>query len=383
MPRPRSVLHVLTTISRGGAENHVADLIAHQRRSGMEVSVAYLRREGYWTEAYQAMGVRVHALRMLQYGDPLALMRLRRAIRTERPEIIHAHMQPAELYTRLALLISGDAAGTFVITKHVDRPFYHGPFNRPVGRWVARRATRVIAISGSLRRYLVEGGLRLPAGQVTQVNYSLDPRPFLNVDGSTVARLRKEWGAGPDTTLFGVAARFVSQKSLDTLIDGFAILCRSHPAVDARLVMVGCGPLETPLREQATRLGISDRITWPGFRHDIPVVMSALDVFCLSSVNEGFGLVLLEAMAAGRPVVGTRVSSLPEIVVDGETGFLVPPRQAEAFANAMARLLDPKLRDQMGRAGRERVAREFVPQRMFEATDRVYAEVCAGHPEPA
>jgi glycosyltransferase involved in cell wall biosynthesis len=196
------------------------------------------------------------------------------------------------------------------------------------------------------------------------------------VDAEARGALRRDWGVAPEALLFGTVARLVPQKSLHTLITAFSLVRARRPDVEARLVLVGRGPLEASLRSLAAQLGVSQEIIWAGFRTDIPVVMTAMDVFVLSSIFEGFGLVLLEAMAASRPVVATRVSAIPEVVGDGEAGVLVPPENPEAMATAMLDMLDADRRLAFGQRGRQRLHDHFKPDRMIDETLRIY-ECCA------
>ena len=183
--------------------------------------------------------------------------------------------------------------------------------------------------------------------------------------------LRLEWGVEPHEVLYGIVARLAEQKSIDTLLRAFAEL-RRQASTPVRLAIVGQGPLEAGLRSLASELGIADRVVWAGFRTDIPVVMRALDVFTLSSIYEGFGLVLLEAMEASRPIVASDVSAIPEIVVDGETGRLVPPREPQPLAQGMSALLSADVRTRMGRKGHERLVADFSVERMTDLTMAVY-----------
>jgi glycosyltransferase involved in cell wall biosynthesis len=363
------VLHVITGIDRGGAEGHLLELVRHQRAAGMTVAVAYLRGQGYFSAALRELGAEVHALRLSVYGDPRPVFRLRRLLMRTGFDLVHAHLPPAELYARVALL--GFDSLPVVITKHNDERFSPGPGQRLLGRWVGRRAWHVIAISDAVRRYMAGPALGLDPSRLSTIHYGIDAAPFDEVRAPEVAAIRRSWGLGDDALALGFVGRLVEQKDLDTLLRAFA-LCAARCA-EARLIVVGRGPLETRLKQLAQDLAITDRVVWPGFREDIAAVMQAFDIFALSSKYEGLGLVLLEAMAARRPVVATRVSAIPEVVADGETGILVGPRDHEAMAAAFERLRDEALRVQLGEAGRRRVLRSFTLERMCRATDDVYA----------
>ncbi|MFL5538547.1 MAG: glycosyltransferase, partial [Longimicrobiaceae bacterium] len=375
------VLHLITTIDRGGAENHLVDLVRVQRAAGLEVTVAWLKGGGYWAAELRRLGARVAPLGMRFYGDPRALLRLRAALREARPALVHAHLPPAELYARAALRGSVLGSLPLVISKHNDTDFVQRTrwSALPLARWAGRRAGAIIAISEAVRARVLGERLAAAADRVVTIHYGLDPAPFAARDEDAVRRLREAWGVPPGAVLFGTAARMVPQKSLHTLLEGYARLRRDHPGAGARLALVGTGPLEPALRAQAAALGIGHECVWAGFREDIPTVMQALDVFALTSLWEGLGLVLLEAMAAGRPAVASRVSAIPEIVEDGRTGTLFPVGDADALAAALAGFLDPERRRACGEAGRRRAAL-FSVARMAEATLEVYRRVLAHAP---
>ena len=152
----------------------------------------------------------------------------------------------------------------------------------------------------------------------------------------------------------------------------------------ARLVIVGVGPLMEELRQLADELGIASHVEWAGFREDIAAVMAGFDIFALTSLYEGLGLVLLEAMAAGVAVAATRVGAIPEVVVDGETGLLVEAGKPAELAAAFQKLSDGTVRARMGEAGRRRVIEHFTLERMWKETDELYARLTeAASPMPA
>jgi glycosyltransferase involved in cell wall biosynthesis len=362
------VLHVITSIVRGGAESHVVDLTRGQVDRGASVTVAYLKDEPYWHDALVKAGVAVKSLGMSHYGDPRPIAHLCAAMRSLRPDVLHAHLPPAELYSRLALA-AGGSARAFVLTRHNDEGFYRGPLHREVGAWVARRADIVIAVSDTVREQ-THRYLGVSPTKTRTIRHGIDSEPFARTTAAERNRLRAEWGATDDTVVVGTVGRLTPQKGLHVLLEGFAHyrVLTSRPS---RLVLVGCGPLETELKARSLELGLADVVVWAGFRDDIPAVMSSFDVFALSSHYEGFGIVLLEAMTAGKPLVATNVSAIPELVEDGINGLLSPGGDPVAFSGAILRLEDKALREKLGMAGRKR-AGEFTLDRMVDATLAAY-----------
>jgi glycosyltransferase involved in cell wall biosynthesis len=368
------ILHAITTINRGGAENHLASLVSEQVARGLQVTVAYLKGDGYWQASLRELGVRVEPLGLQRYGEISPMMKLRGLIRSANPDIVHAHMPPAELYSRLALLFLHPAP-VMVISKHNDEPFFRGVGQGAVGRWVSRRAARMIAISDAVNVY-ARNHLEMPASRVTTVHYGIDPGPYERISERRRADVRAEWDIPRDALAIGTVARLVPQKALHVLLKAYARY-RALARQDSRLVLVGRGPLEGELKALSRQLGLEGKIVWAGFREDIPTVMNAFDVFVLTSFYEGFGLVLLEAMAASRPVVASRVSAIPEIVQDGMTGLLCEAGDHEGFANALLRLEDAGVRSRLGAAGHNRVAVYFTLERMATATLSIYKECLA------
>ncbi len=366
------ILHVVTSLVRGGAETHVVELAREQIDRGADVTVAHLKSGAYWRDALVEAGVAIAPLAMTRYGDPRPIARLRAAMRCIQPDILHAHLPPAELYSRLAIATGGPTRA-FVLTRHNDEGFYHGPWHRELGAWVARRADLVIAVSDAVRdqthRYL-----GLSPAKTRTIRHGIDPAPFARVSTFERNRLRTEWGAvDNDTLVVGTVGRLAPQKATHVLLEGFARY-RTRSSRPSRLVVVGSGSLENELKARSVELGLAGSVVWAGFREDIPAVMSSFDVFALSSEYEGFGIVLLEAMAAGKPIVATKVSAIPEVVEDGETGLLCPVNDPSEFSAALLQLEDSSLREKLGTAGRKR-AHDATMDSMIDETLAAYAGV--------
>ena len=233
----------------------------------------------------------------------------------------------------------------------------------------------MIAVSDTVREQ-THRYLGVSSAKTRTIQHGIDPEPFACITSAQTNQLRTEWGAGKDTVVIGTVGRLVPQKALHILLEAFAHY-RVVAKRPSRLIVVGCGPLEAELKARSLELGIADAVVWPGFREDIPAIISSFDVFALSSHYEGFGIVLLEAMAAGKPVAVTNVSAIPEIVQDGVTGLLSRGGDSCAFSAALLQLEDKALRERLGMAGRKRV-HEFTLGRMIDATLAAYAEAING-----
>ena len=368
------VVHVITTINRGGAENHLSALVTEQVKQGLDVTVIYLKGDGYWTKYFESLNVKTICLGLKYYGHINPLIKLIAALKEITPDIVHAHMPPAELYARTAMLFSFKAP-TFIISKHNDEPFYKGPFSGILGRWVARRAKKVIAISDSVNQYMLSN-LSLPPSKVRTIHYGIDTVPYENITPSETEKLKTElFGTANDVMIIGTIARLVPQKSLHTLIQAYAEF-RKIATVKSKLVFVGNGPLEAELKRLSLQLDVENAITWLGFREDIPKVLSTFDIFTLTSIYEGFGLVLLEAMAAAKPIVASKVSAIPEIV-SNETGHLVAAQDVAGFCQAFKAIENESIRKSLGTAGLQRAKKHFTLEAMSRKTLALYEEILA------
>jgi len=208
-----------------------------------------------------------------------------------------------------------------------------------------------------------------PEQKLIVIHNGMEPTLYINADGSKV---RFELGLKEDEILITMVARFVPQKDHDTLLRALGFL----PESGFKVAFVGGGGREIFFRKKAGELGLRDNVIFLGERRDVPQILAASDIFVLSSNWEGLPRSIIEAMMAGLPVVATKVGGVPELVEDGVTGFLVPPKDPGALTEALQKLIaDPELRRRMGEAGREKALQEFTLDRMLRETEKVYREV--------
>ncbi|TME98539.1 MAG: glycosyltransferase, partial [Chloroflexi bacterium] len=304
--------------------------------------------------------------------DPFALGRLVALLREGAFDIVHSHLFRADIYAGLALAQLGEQRPLLVSTRHNDDRFFLNPFVGIVHYLVSARQDLIIAISDHIARFTVSRGVRHP-GRVRRVYHGLEP-PVTRALERAGERIRAELGVRPDELLVGNVGRLALQKGQRHLIAAMPLLLERVPF--AHVVIAGGGDLEEYLRDLASEVGVADRVHVLGPRKDVPALMHAIDVFAMPSIWEGFGLVLLEAMAAGRPIVASRVATIPEVVVDGETGLLVPAGDPVALADALAQLAhDPAMARRLGEAGRERLRQHFSIEKMVGDTELLYREL--------
>ena len=378
--RPARVLHVLSGCTVGGCEQHVLALLSRLDRRRYEPWLAYFEAQPDaatpMAPLFRAAGVRTVDLRARRRTDPAACARLARLIRRGGFDLVHTHSFRTELGAAVATRAM-PGRPHLVRTVHNTDDFYTRLRYRGLARAATRSMDRVVAISDAVETFLREDAA-LGSAPIERIYYGLDVSPY-RPDVLPPSR----GGADTRPTL-GVLARLAPQKGHRVLFDALPSIVAEIPNVQARIV--GHEELSTvdELRAYAAGRGIADHVTFEGFCADVPALLADLDVFVLPSLWEGFGLVLLEAMAAGRPVVASAVGPIPEIVVDGETGLLVPPGDSDALARAVVRVLrDPDLAARLGRAGRARVETHFGLDGMVSRTDALYQELLRSVAGPA
>jgi glycosyltransferase involved in cell wall biosynthesis len=231
-----------------------------------------------------------------------------------------------------------------------------------------------IAVSDATRDDWI-GRTRLPPRRVVTIPNGVDANHFRRQGQEGRAEARRALGIESDgALLLGGVGRLDEVKGFDILLEAFAQLAGAYRRL--HVVLAGRGPMREALELQAARLGIFGRVHFLGFRSDVRQVYEALDVLALSSLSETLSYALLEGMAMELPAVGSRVGGVPEVIAPGQTGFLVPPRDAGALAAALRPLLDSaELRNRMGSTGRQRVLRQFSEEQMVERTLGVYRQM--------
>jgi glycosyltransferase involved in cell wall biosynthesis len=342
----------------GGSERHLLTLLPALRTHGVEPVFVGLDDPASDPEPfYRALDTERVRLACPRDLDPVLAWRLRREVTRLRPDVVHTHLVHADVYGAL-----GAGRAALVSTKHNDDRFRQGPF-RYVERLLVRRAQRVVAISESLRRFCVEA-VGLPARKVEVVHYGLDALPEPWGDTGSVP-------VPDDAPVLLCVSRLTEQKGVDIAVRALAEVRARAP--EAVLVVLGEGPERARLERMAR-----DGVYLPGRIGDVAAWYRRAEVLVHPARWEGFGLALLEAMLAGKPVVATRVSAAPEIVADGETGILVPPDDPAALAAAVGALLgDPERAAALGQAGLARAQQLFSVERMAERTAAVYAAASA------
>jgi glycosyltransferase involved in cell wall biosynthesis len=357
--RERRVLHVMRMAGISGSERHLLYLTEALPKHGWRCSVLIPTprpdRVASLVERLKSSCESVHVVQMRGDIAPALLSELVRALRNGRYDIAHAHLVHADWYLACASIFAHQIP--LVSTKHNHDSFRQlAPF-RVVERAAMRRYRAVIAISESLKTFTVDIA-RVPAVEVVPYGVPLSTRP------------PAERRAGPTLRILGVG-RLTRQKGFDVAIRAFRFVRIELP--QTQLEIAGEGEERESLSRLINELGLTDAVSLLGERRDIPELMEKADVLIHPARWEGFGLVLLEAMTAGLPIVASRAGAIPEVVDDEVTGLLISPEDPQAFAAALVRILrTPALGRQFAAAGSSRLRRRFSVERMAAHTAAVY-----------
>lgn len=373
VPKPLRVLHVVTSLDVGGAQKHLLSLLSGLRARGHLADVAFFKNPSLIRD-FQATGAAVYDLSTRATFSPLLLPRLVTILRRGRYDVVHTHLLKADTYGTLAGVLAGTRAR--ISSKHNDERTLLNPAVAAVHGAVSRLSQRVVVLSDYVGQYVASVG-RVDAGRITRVYYGL--RGGSAASSEDGKRVRADLGIADDAPVAVTVGRLTEQKGLVYLLEAMAIVRSELP--DARLLVVGDSQdgrdeYKRDLLALADRLKLGETAIFTGVRNDVPAVMQAGDLFVMASLWEGFGLVFLEAMAASRPIVATSVSAVPEVVQDGKTGLLVPPRDPSALAGAMLALLSDRERGrQMGIAGLQRLHEHFAEERMVSEIEKIYFDI--------
>jgi glycosyltransferase involved in cell wall biosynthesis len=354
------VMQLVLSLSPGGTERLVIEIVRGLRAHQVDSVVCCLDTEGAWAREVAEMGVPVITLQRGTGFTPSLARSIAKLVSDCAIDVIHCHHYSPFVYGQLAGLLRPGVRVVF--TEHgrlSDAP--PSRKRRLVNPLLGRLPAAIYAVSEDLRRHMIAEGFA--AQRVEVLHNGIEPGAPATADGRH--RARAALGLAPGALVVGTVARLDPVKDLPTLVRAFAALHVAHR--HARLVVVGDGPERGRLDDLVGELGLRSSVVLAGHRQDVRALLPAFDIFANSSIHEGVSLTILEAMAAGIPVVATNVGGNPEVVLH-DTGILVPGRSEDALASALAMLAaDADRRRAMGTAARARVESSFSAQRMVAA----------------
>jgi glycosyltransferase involved in cell wall biosynthesis len=364
------VLQVIPTLRCGGAERMVVNLMTHLEERRFHAAAIVLGRPegGPLEQTLREGGFPVWYLDKKSGVDPNVLFRLRRVAGRFRPHVVHSHLCLHYVFPSLA---GGPGAG-HVTTAHLPGDTRHSRLVLPLTRLAFRRGVIPVAVSAEVAAWLK----RVCALRSCQVIPNGIPLADYQRPAACRAACRIEQGLTDEDVAFVCVARLEQQKNHAMLLDAFARALAREPR--AHLWIVGDGACRTGLELRASALRLHGKVRFLGQRADVARILAAADVFVLPSHNEGNPLSLMEAMAAGLPVVATAVGGVPELIENDRSGLLVRPRDCDALGSAMVRVLrNARLRRTLGACAAERASDTFSASRMAHAYMELYERMMA------
>ena len=362
---PYLVVHVVSALNIGGLERVVYDLVRGRARDRFECRVICLDEVGVWGNRFAELDCTVECVEGAGRGWISGILRLAKRLAELAPDIVHTHNVKCHVRGALAARLAG--VPVVINTKH-GRNHPVRPMARLANRLACAVSTSLVAVSEDCADIWRRIEHANPAKVIVILN-GVDLAAFDHVNSLDIDR-RDPQETGPRAVM---VARLNQVKDPETLVRAVRLVRDGEP--DFCLDLVGDGPLRADVERLVQDLGLAGAARVDGARHDVKEILRNATLFVLSSTSEGIALTLLEAMAAGLPVVATRVGGNAEVVADGETGLLVPARSPEALADAMLTLLSDRRKcREMGRAGRERVAALFDVRRTVASYERLYLE---------
>lgn len=376
--RPIRLMFVVPDLTVGGAERHVSTLLPRLDPDRFTPSAVCIGEEGGLFPDLLAAGIDARALHLggKQQAVP-ALRHLVSTVRELRPDIVVVRGYNAETLGRIAARVAGvehTVMWVHNLTDLTPRSAVRAAADRALDRWTSA----YFGVAEAQRSYLVNR-LGYPHDKIRIIRNGVDPELF---DTTADPGVRTEFGWDEGDPVIGIVAELSAIKDHATFLRAARVVVDQVPR--ARLLVVGDGACRAELEALADSLEITANVRFTGVRRDVARLLRALDVFTLSSLSECFSIALLEAMACGKPAVCTAVGGTAEIIDDGTTGYLVPPKDPQQLAIRLLELLsDPIAARRMGSAGRERVVAEFSLDRSVAAAQRAFEDVVAGQYAPS
>ena len=367
------ILFLSTSMGLGGADQQLLSAAQVLRDRGHEIRIVSLTPLGPMGLQAKSLGLTTDSLEMRRgVPDPRGLARLVRVVRAWKPDVVHSHMVHANLMARVLRLL----VPVPVLVSTIHNVYEGGPLLMAGYRLTNGLVDHMTIISQAAADRFV-GERIVPGRLLTVIANGVDTDRMRNLPPEGRAALRGGMSVGDQQFVWLAVGRFEVAKDYPNMLRAFADVRAREPR--AVLVIVGQGSLQAEAEALTAELGLREAVRFLGARDDVPAVMSAADGYVMSSAWEGMPMVLLEAAAAGLPIVATAVGGNGEVVRDGESGFLVPARDSEVLRAGMLRLmaLPEEQRRAMGERGREHVRANYGLQRVAERWERVYWDALA------
>jgi glycosyltransferase involved in cell wall biosynthesis len=362
------VLHLIGTLSPGGAERNLFYLAPYLRQSRLRYAICCLQRRGEFADDVEAQGIPVFEIGYRKRFLVTSVLRLTQMLRERQVKVLHTHLYESGFVGRLAAWRAG--VPVIVVHEHgktLWKKWYHRLFER----LAIHRTDLRIAVSRDIMRLRLEHE-KTPASKIRVIPNAVDPSVF-EIEQHRRDEKRQDLGLGDSLTV-GTVGRLIDAKSYDLLLEVARDVCSKRP--DVRFVLVGDGPLREQLEKMRTSLGLVDNVLMLGQRSDIPELMAAMDLYIITSKREGLPVTLIEAMMAGKPIIATGVGGIVDTLSDGENGIIVEPGDKDAITRAILQTAeDPEAMRRLGVRARATAVDEYSPRRVLARIEKIYEEL--------
>jgi len=369
MSKKLRILHICSSLAWGGGEMSAINLAKNFQKRGHDILFA-LHPYGRMIKDLEPAGVTTIPVKLHRNFDPVSVYLLVKIMRSRKIDIIHVHLSRDLVHVYWALKFVSQKPPVIlhkqVSSKVTKTDFFH--------RQIYSQVTKIFVLSNFLKENILET-CPVRDDEVTVIPGGIDLHKY-DVPTGIRDKIRREWNILPSAVVFGTIGRIDRGKGYLELIQAFSELVKNE--IDTRLIIVGeptAGETEFAgeLNGLISELNLTGYVQFTGFRSDVAEILSAIDIFVLASYGEAFGYVLLEASASGLPIIATNAGGVPDIVVNGKTGLLIPPHDAESLRNAMRVLAsDQTMRVNLGLEGRKIVEKNFVERDILDRIEHEY-----------
>jgi glycosyltransferase involved in cell wall biosynthesis len=373
------ILHIITSIDNGGAENHVVDLILDQVKI-YDIYLIYFKGNDYHANQLKKNNVIVFKINFLKINFFIFFINFIKVLKIFKkinPQIVHCHLWISEIYGMLLKFFSNNYF-SLIITKHLDslileaslgqKRFFSGFY---IEKIIIRYADHLIFISESVRNYFISK-FYINKKKYSIVKYGINSKKFTKLNCNKFYNLKKSLAITKNTYVIGCVARHVEQKNLNFLLKAFAKFTNDNSNIETKLIMIGKGNLTSDLKNLAINLGINNKIVWVSHTNNVNLYFKLFNVYCICSKYEGFGLVLLEALAFGLPIVATKSGSFPEIVINNRNGYLVDQNNIDNFSHRIKDSLRLIKTNNFKKKQQNYLNNNFSLKKVFLNTDKIY-----------
>lgn len=374
------ILHTITSLDKGGAENHLCILSSEQAKKNNDVKIFISKNSFYWLKYLKRNKIKVIKSKYFNEKNLVYkiiklisdIYSLKKILEKFKPEILHAHLPYMEIVSFFCMYFSSHKP-KFIISKHVDNIFFKGSEGQKknilgsfLARTIAKKTFKIIAISKAVKLFLVSSNVGLDPSKIKVIYYGIDNLSILsNTQKKYISPYKKK---NKDEIILGCIARLVPQKSIDNIIRSIYELKNKN----VKLFIVGRGLLKNELVSLTKELKIENQIFWIEFVDDLKNFYKSIDIFVLTSHYEGLGLVFLEAMLSKKPIICSNSSAMPEIIKNNYNGLLVKPNNPILLSRSIKLLYNTSLRKKLSSNGYLFVKKNFLVKKMYSETINVY-----------